>query len=167
MNSEPNSKGRKIDLAVFTLMWLMIELRKKTSVSWKMETISQQQTSGYAIKSISSIFCSGKWCVPVKNFVFIFLMVTPDLLILLSNCQKGHMCTVQPLSTTETPSRGHETAPHSLLLTISTGFYGPKSAASSPDWSVLKIHFFIESGLKMIQFKIQFKTKSGTFIQKS
>ena len=50
MNSEPNSKGRKIDLAVFTLMWLMIELRKKTSVSLKMETFSQQQTSGYKSK---------------------------------------------------------------------------------------------------------------------
>ena len=35
----------------------------------------------------------------------------------------------------------------------------------SPGRSVLKIHFFIESGLKMIQFKIQFKTKSGLFIQ--
>ena len=32
---------------------------------------------------------------------------------------------------------------------------------------VLKIHFFIEFGLKMIQFKIQFKTKSKTFIQKN
>ena len=36
----------------------------------------------------------------------------------------------------------------------------------SPGRSVLKIHFFIESGLKMNQFKIQFKTKSGIFIQK-
>ena len=35
----------------------------------------------------------------------------------------------------------------------------------SPGRYVLKIHFFIESGLKMIQFKIQFKTKSGIFIQ--
>ena len=34
--------------------------------------------------------------------------------------------------------------------------------AGSPGRSVLKIHFFIESGLKMIQFK----TKSGIFIQK-
>ena len=33
--------------------------------------------------------------------------------------------------------------------------------------SVLKIHFFIESGRKMIQFKIQFKTKSKIFIQKN
>ena len=32
---------------------------------------------------------------------------------------------------------------------------------------VLKIHFFIESGQKMIQFKIQFKTKSKIFIQKN
>ena len=32
---------------------------------------------------------------------------------------------------------------------------------------VLKIHFFIEFGLKMIQFKIQFKTKSKIFIQKN
>ena len=31
---------------------------------------------------------------------------------------------------------------------------------------VLKINFFIELGLKMIQFKIQFKTKSGITIQK-
>ena len=31
---------------------------------------------------------------------------------------------------------------------------------------VLKIHFFIELGLNMIQFKIQFKTKSGIFVQK-
>ena len=43
-----------------------------------------------------------------------------------------------------------------------------------PDWSqgrggryVLKIHFFIESVRKMIQFKIQFKTKSKIFIQKN
>ena len=32
---------------------------------------------------------------------------------------------------------------------------------------VLKIHFFPESGRKMIQFKIQFKTKSKIFIQKN
>ena len=32
--------------------------------------------------------------------------------------------------------------------------------------SFLKIYFFIESGLKMIQFKIHFKTKSEIFIQK-
>ena len=32
--------------------------------------------------------------------------------------------------------------------------------------SFLKIHFSIESGPKMIQFKIQFKAKSETFIQK-
>ena len=32
---------------------------------------------------------------------------------------------------------------------------------------VLKIHFFIESGQKIIQFKIQFKTKSRIFIQKN
>jgi hypothetical protein len=36
----------------------------------------------------------------------------------------------------------------------------------SPVRYVLKIHFFIEFGLKMIQFKIQFKTKSKIFIQK-
>ena len=35
-----------------------------------------------------------------------------------------------------------------------------------PGRSVLKIHFFIEPGLKMIQSKIQFKTKSRIFIQK-
>ena len=33
--------------------------------------------------------------------------------------------------------------------------------------SVLKIHFFIELGLKCIQFKIQFKTKFRIFIQKN
>ena len=39
-------------------------------------------------------------------------------------------------------------------------------ARGSPRRYVLKIHFFIEFGLKMIQFKIQFKTKSGIFISK-
>ena len=38
-------------------------------------------------------------------------------------------------------------------------------SACSPVRYVLKIHFFIESGRKMIQFKIQFKTKSKIFIQ--
>ena len=33
--------------------------------------------------------------------------------------------------------------------------------------SFLKMNFFIDSGLKMIQFKIQFKTKSRIFIQKN
>ena len=39
----------------------------------------------------------------------------------------------------------------------------------SPVRYVLIIHFFIEFGQKMIQFKIQFKTKSGTelFIHKN
>ena len=37
----------------------------------------------------------------------------------------------------------------------------------SPERYVLKIHFFIEFGPKMIQFKIQFKTKSKIFIQKN
>ena len=37
----------------------------------------------------------------------------------------------------------------------------------SPVRYVLKIHFFIEFGLKMIQFKIQFKTKSKVFIRKN
>ena len=37
----------------------------------------------------------------------------------------------------------------------------------SPVRYALKIYFFIESGRKMIQFKIQFKTKSGIFIQKN
>ena len=41
------------------------------------------------------------------------------------------------------------------------------SIPSSPGRYILKIHFFIELGLKMIQFKIQFKTKSGIFIQKN
>ena len=43
----------------------------------------------------------------------------------------------------------------------------PFGSWASPRRYVLKIHFFIESGLKMIQFKIQFKTKSGIFIQKN
>ena len=37
---------------------------------------------------------------------------------------------------------------------------------NSPKRYVLKIHFLIESGRKMIQFKIQFKTKSKILIQK-
>ena len=37
----------------------------------------------------------------------------------------------------------------------------------SPRRYVLKIHFFIELALKMIQFKIKFKTNSGIFIQKN
>ena len=37
----------------------------------------------------------------------------------------------------------------------------------SPRRYILKIHFFIEFDLKMIQFKIQFKTKSKIFIQKN
>ena len=41
------------------------------------------------------------------------------------------------------------------------------SPDASPVRYVLKIHFFIEFGLKMIQFKIQFKTKSKIFIQKN
>ena len=36
----------------------------------------------------------------------------------------------------------------------------------SPGRSVLKIYFFIDSGLKMIQFKISIKAKSAIFIQK-
>ena len=39
----------------------------------------------------------------------------------------------------------------------------PDDGSSSPGRSVLKIHVFIESGLKMIQFK----RKSGIFIQKN
>ena len=35
-----------------------------------------------------------------------------------------------------------------------------KMRVGSPRRYVLKNYFFIESGLKMIQFKIQFKTKS-------
>ena len=42
-----------------------------------------------------------------------------------------------------------------------------RTLKGSPVRYVLKIHFFIESGLKMIQFKIQFKTKSKIFIQKN
>ena len=41
------------------------------------------------------------------------------------------------------------------------------SGRLSPVRYVLKIHFFIEFGLKMIQFKIQFKTKSKIFIKKN
>ena len=41
------------------------------------------------------------------------------------------------------------------------------SLVSSPVRYVLKNHFFIESGLKMIQFKIQLKKKSKIFIQKN
>ena len=44
---------------------------------------------------------------------------------------------------------------------------GRRQAWISPVRYVLKIHFFIESGRKMIQFKIQFKTKSKIFIQKN
>ena len=63
---------------------------------------------------------------------------------------------------------------HRLCLLCDTGciiiirpksVYGRQGLAGSR--SVLKIHFFIESGLKMIQFKIQFKTKSKIFIQKN
>ena len=43
----------------------------------------------------------------------------------------------------------------------------PALFGTSPVRYVLKIHFFIEFGLKMIQFKIQFKTKSKIFIQKN
>ena len=46
-------------------------------------------------------------------------------------------------------------------------FIRPRSDHSSPGQYVLKIHFFIESGIKMIQFKIQFKTKSRIVIQKN
>ena len=41
------------------------------------------------------------------------------------------------------------------------------SVNCSPVRYILKIHFFIECGQKMIQFKIQFKTKSKIFIQKN
>ena len=57
-----------------------------------------------------------------------------------------------------------------LLLTFVQFFFlfKPKLRSSiSPVRYVLKIHFFIEFGLKMIQFKIQFKTKSKIFIQKN
>ena len=46
-------------------------------------------------------------------------------------------------------------------------FLGPQRPLVNPGQSVLKIHCFIESGLKMIQFKIQFETKSGILIQKN
>ena len=42
----------------------------------------------------------------------------------------------------------------------------PIPLTNSPGRYVLKIHFFIEWGLKMIQFKIQFNLKSGIFIKK-
>ena len=44
---------------------------------------------------------------------------------------------------------------------------GSLKESGRPGRFVLKIHFFIEFGLKMIQFKIQFKTKSKIFIQKN
>ena len=50
-----------------------------------------------------------------------------------------------------------------LTIDICNFFSDP----GSPVRYVLKIHFFIEFGLKMIQFKIQFKTKSNIFIQKN
>ena len=37
----------------------------------------------------------------------------------------------------------------------------------SPGRYLLKIHFFIELGINMIQFKIQFKTRSGIITQKN
>ena len=50
---------------------------------------------------------------------------------------------------------------------ISWTYSSSRSIWDSPVRYVLKIHFFIEFGLKMIQFKIQFKTKSKIFIQKN
>ena len=54
-----------------------------------------------------------------------------------------------------------------LLRGIITVALYRRAPADSPGRSDLKIHFFIESGLKMIQFKIQFKTKSRIFIQQN
>ena len=55
----------------------------------------------------------------------------------------------------------------SSLRRIPLRFDHPLNCTStSPVRYVLKIHFFIEFGLKMIQFKIQFITKSKIFIQK-
>ena len=48
-----------------------------------------------------------------------------------------------------------------------TPVYSELAVSASPGRYLLKIIFFIESALKMIQFKIQFKTKSGIFIQKN
>ena len=48
-----------------------------------------------------------------------------------------------------------------------TPVYSELAVSASPGRYLLKINFFIESALKMIQFKIQFKTKSGIFIQKN
>ena len=58
----------------------------------------------------------------------------------------------------------HLTETNFFNLCIPQLTFGSKN---SPVRYVLKIHFFLESGLKMIQFKIQFKTKSKIFIQKN
>ena len=50
---------------------------------------------------------------------------------------------------------------HSLIFSFPLADIPP---AASPVRYVLKIHFFIESGQKRIQIKIQFKTKSKIFI---
>ena len=64
--------------------------------------------------------------------------------------------------------------PQSKYILSLTSYTGPSTdwfpffpPHSSPRRYVFKIHFFIESGLKMIQFKIQFKTKSQIFIQEN
>ena len=47
-----------------------------------------------------------------------------------------------------------------LMLTLKS-----RLVTASPRRYILKIHFFIKSGQKMIQFKIQFKTKSKIWIR--
>ena len=47
------------------------------------------------------------------------------------------------------------------------GFSMVLPALNSPGQYVLNINFFIESGQKMIEFNIPFKTKSKIFIQKN
>ena len=54
-----------------------------------------------------------------------------------------------------------------IFLSLSTLLSLNARLLPSPERYVLKIHFFIEFGLKMIQFKIKFKTKSKIFIQKN
>ena len=79
-------------------------------------------------------------------------------------CLEGSRCCTHP------PHRGHglqEVSRELALAGVCMAPVGNFSTGNSPRRYVLKIHFFIESCLKMIQFKIQFKTKSGIFIQKN
>ena len=58
--------------------------------------------------------------------------------------------------------------PHHVIICLAMSFcFRLIMSSSSPGRYVLNIHFFIESGQKMIQFNIPFKTKSKIFIQKN